>query len=139
MIYFGIFSVVSCAWGFLTSWISGFIVFTKFFKFVAIIFSKIFFYLLHHLPNLGAPVVHILIYLILSYILWMHCSFIYLFYFIFVFLPFLGPLPWHMDVPRIGSNWSCSCWPTPEPQQRGIPATSATYTTAHRNARSLTH
>ena len=27
--------------------------------------------------------------------------FIYIFYF-FVFLPFLGPLPWHMEVPRLG-------------------------------------
>ena len=25
-----------------------------------------------------------------------------LFYFIFVFLPFLGPLPQHMEVPRLG-------------------------------------
>ena len=24
------------------------------------------------------------------------------FYFIFVFLPFLGTLPWHMEVPRLG-------------------------------------
>ena len=22
--------------------------------------------------------------------------------FVFVFLPFLGPLPWHMEVPRLG-------------------------------------
>ena len=29
--------------------------------------------------------------------------------------------------------------PTPEPQQRGIRAASATYTTAHGNAGSLTH
>ena len=36
------------------------------------------------------------------------------------------------------SNWSCSCWPTPQPQL-GIWAPSATYTTAHGNARSLTH
>ena len=26
---------------------------------------------------------------------------------------FLGPHPWHMDVPRLGSNWSCSRWSTP--------------------------
>ena len=24
------------------------------------------------------------------------------FLWVFVFLPFLGPLPWHMEVPRIG-------------------------------------
>ena len=35
-----------------------------------------------------------------------------------------------------GSNWSCSCWPTPQPHQ--IPATSATYTAACNNTRSLT-
>ena len=24
------------------------------------------------------------------------------FFFFFVFLPFLGPLPWHMEIPRLG-------------------------------------
>ena len=24
------------------------------------------------------------------------------FFFVVVFLPFLGPLPWHMEVPRLG-------------------------------------
>ena len=38
-----------------------------------------------------------------------------------------------------GSNQSCSCWPMPWPQQPQIQDTSVTYTTAHRNARSLTH
>jgi len=37
------------------------------------------------------------------------------------------------------SNQSCSHWPTPQPQQRQIRAMSATYTTAHGNAQSLTH
>ena len=32
-----------------------------------------------------------------------------------------------------------AAWPTPEPQQRQIRAASATYTTAHSNAVSLTH
>ena len=32
------------------------------------------------------------------------CSFIY----------FLGPHMRHMEVPRLGLNWSCSCWPTPQ-------------------------
>ena len=36
------------------------------------------------------------------------------------------------------SNWSCCCRPIPEPQQCQIPATFATYTTAHRNAGALT-
>ena len=38
-----------------------------------------------------------------------------------------------------GLNQSCSCWPTLQPQQSGIQATSVTYTTAHNNVRSLTH
>ena len=36
-------------------------------------------------------------------------------------------------------NQSCSCQPTPQPQQRGIWAMSATYATAHSNAWFLTH
>ena len=38
-----------------------------------------------------------------------------------------------------GSNQSYSRWPVTEPQQRGIWAASATYTTALGNAGSLTH
>ena len=41
--------------------------------------------------------------------------------------------------PGQGSNWSCSCCSTPKPQQCQIRATTLTYTTAHGNARSLTH
>ena len=41
--------------------------------------------------------------------------------------------------PGKGSNRSCRRRPTPEPQQRRIWATSATHTTAHGNAGSLTH
>ena len=44
-----------------------------------------------------------------------------------------------MEVPRLGSNWSCNCQPTPQPQSHGIWAASATYTTAHSNTRCLTH
>ena len=40
--------------------------------------------------------------------------------FFFVFLPFLGPLPRHMEVSRLGANGSCSCRPTAQPQQHGI-------------------
>ena len=60
---------------------------------------------------------------------------------LFFFLSFvlLGLHPWHKEVPRLGSNQSCSCWPTPQPQQGRIWAASTTYTTAHGNARSLTH
>ena len=46
------------------------------------------------------------------------------FFVCFFFLFFLGPLPWHMEVPRLGSNRSCSRRPTPEPQQCGIRAKS---------------
>ena len=34
---------------------------------------------------------------------------------------------------------SCSCWPTPQPQQCGIRATSSIYPTVHHNVGSLTH
>ena len=37
-----------------------------------------------------------------------------------------------------GSNWSCSCWPAPQPKQLRILAISATYATVHSNAKSLT-
>ena len=67
------------------------------------------------------------------------CLFSSFFSFFFVFLPFLGPLPWHMEVPRLGSNRSCSHRPTPEPQQHQIQAASVTHTTAHGSAGSLTH
>ena len=46
--------------------------------------------------------------------------------------------PWHMEVSRLGSKWSYSRWPTPQLQQLQIQAASATYTTAHSNARYLT-
>ena len=36
-----------------------------------------------------------------------------------------------------GSNWSYSCHLKPQPKQHGIQAMSATYTTAHGNARSF--
>ena len=45
----------------------------------------------------------------------------------------------HMEVPRLGVKWSCSCWPAPQPQQYRIWVASVTYTIAHSNARSLTH
>jgi len=41
--------------------------------------------------------------------------------------------------PGQGSNWSCSCQPTPQRQQQGIRATFAMYTTAHGNAGFSTH
>ena len=38
-----------------------------------------------------------------------------------------------------GSNWSYSCRPTQQPQQRRIPASSATYTIGHGTTGFLTH
>ena len=55
----------------------------------------------------------------------------------FLFFVFLGLHSRHREVPRLRSNQRCSCWPQPQP--RGIRATSATYTTAHGNAGSFTH
>ena len=52
---------------------------------------------------------------------------------------FLGCTRGIWRFPGQGSNRSCSHQPTPEPQQRGIRAASATYTTAHGNAGSLAH
>jgi len=57
---------------------------------------------------------------------------------IFIYFCFLGPHLWHMEVLRF-SNQSCSCHPTPQPQQHGIQAVPATYSTAHGYAISLTH
>jgi len=48
---------------------------------------------------------------------------------------FLWPYPQHMEVPRLGVQSE----PIPQPQQCRIWAVSATYTTAHGNASSLTH
>ena len=66
----------------------------------------------------------------------LHTDTILYFYFIFFFL---GPHLKHMDVPRLGVESSCSCWPIPQPQQCGIQAASANYTTAHVNAGSFIH
>ena len=41
--------------------------------------------------------------------------------------------PWWLRGLGIRHCHCCSCWPTP-PQQRGIPATTVTYTTAHSSA-----
>ena len=61
------------------------------------------------------------------------------FFFFFCLFVFLEPHSWHMEVPGLGSNWSCSCRATPQPQQCEIQATSVTYTTAQGYARSFTH
>ena len=53
---------------------------------------------------------------------------------LFSFFVFLEPNLWHMEVPGKGSNRSCSHWPIPQPQQLGIRAVSAIYTTTHSKA-----
>ena len=53
---------------------------------------------------------------------------------------FLGPHPWNMEVHRLGVQWELELPTyTVATAARGIWASSATYTTAHSNARSLTH
>ena len=64
----------------------------------------------------------------ISFQCWFPCSFLSFFLFLFVFL---GLRLRHMEGPRLGV-WS-------ELQQLRIRAASATYTTVHSNARSLTH
>ena len=73
--------------------------------------------------------------------IWLKTSFlvVHLSPILFFFFVFLGPHPWHVEVPRLGVNQSYSCQPTPQPQQRGIQAASSAYTTALGNAGSLTH
>ena len=56
----------------------------------------------------------------------------------FFFLLAFGLGPWHMEFPRLGADRSYSCLPTPQSQQCGIWAVSATYTIAHSNAGSPT-
>ena len=84
--------------------------------------------------------------------LWMDikfCEVLFLFFFFFCLFVFscccscccyfLGCSRGIWRFPGWGSNRSCSCRPMPESQQCRIQAASATYTTAHGNAGSLTH
>ena len=59
------------------------------------------------------------------------------FFFSFFFLSFLWPCLQHPEVPR--SNWSCSCRPTPQPQQGWIQAASTNYAAACGSTQFLTH
>ena len=61
-------------------------------------------------------------------------NFHYLFICLFIYLYFQGHTHTIWKFPGQGSNQSCSFWPMPQPQQRGIVATSVTHTTAHSNA-----
>ena len=59
-------------------------------------------------------------------------------FFHFLFLYFYGRTWSIKKFPEEGSIWSCSCRPTPQPQQCQIRAASVTYATAGSNTRSLT-
>ena len=59
--------------------------------------------------------------------------------FFFFFLSFQGCTYGIQRFPGQGLNRGCSRWPMPRPQHCQIQAESATYTTAHGNAGSLTH
>ena len=61
-------------------------------------------------------------------------------FFLFLFLfCFFGPHPWHMAFPSLGVKTELQLLAFATAKQRGIQSASATYTTVHRNARSLTH
>ena len=62
-----------------------------------------------------------------------------LFFSFLSFCHFLGCTRGIWRFPGQGSNRSCSQQPMPEPQHHQIRAASATYTTVHSNAGSLTH
>ena len=57
-------------------------------------------------------------------------------YFIFVFL---GPYPWHMEVPRLGVAWELQLPAYTTATATLDPSCILTYTTAHGNNGSLTH
>ena len=67
-----------------------------------------------------------------------HTQKMFTLYSIFCCCCLLGLHLQHMEVLRLGFNWSYRHWPKPQPQQIGIQATSATYTIVHSNAGSLT-
>ena len=59
--------------------------------------------------------------------------------FLFIYFFSFRAAPVEYGSSRLGSNWSCICQPTAQPQQHQNWATSVTYATARGNARSLTH
>ena len=64
---------------------------------------------------------------------------LFLHLFLFCLSLFLGHIFGTWRFPGQRSNQSHSCQSIQGPQQRGVQATSVTHTTAHSNARSLTH
>ena len=59
--------------------------------------------------------------------------------FLFIYFVLLGQDLQPMEVPRLEVELELQLPAWPQPQQRGIRAKSATYTTAHGNTGSLTH
>ena len=59
-------------------------------------------------------------------------------FFLFFFC-LLGPYPWHMEVPRLGVESGLATAAGLHHSHNNVGSTSSTYTTAHRNTRSLTH
>ena len=66
-------------------------------------------------------------------------QFPFLFFIFFFLLLFRAAPEAYGSSQARGLNWNFSCLPTPEPQQCGTQATSATYTIAHGNTGSPTH
>ena len=62
----------------------------------------------------------------------------FFFFFVFLAISWATPMAYGGSQAK-GRIGAVVARPTPEPQQRGIRAASATYTTAHGNAGSLTH
>lgn len=52
----------------------------------------------------------------------------------FFFFFFLQLHLWHVEVPRLGANWSCSCQPTRQPRHHWTWAASVTYALSCSNA-----
>ena len=65
--------------------------------------------------------------------------FMYLFIYLFIYLLLFRAAPMSYGSSGLVSNQSYTCWPIPQPQQCGIWATSATYSTTHSHAGSLIH
>ena len=61
----------------------------------------------------------------------------YMLFSFFLFFSFFFLFMAAQKFPGLGSHWSCRFWPTPQPQQHQIRATSVTCTTAHSNTSSL--
>ena len=74
-----------------------------------------------------------------KFLQWALYSFIYLFIYLFIYSVYLGPYPWHMEVPRLGVQLELQLPAYATAQQFGIWAASVTYATGHGNTRSLAH